>query len=116
MLCVLAIIGLLAAVALPSYSAHVRSSVMREGALSLMGLSLLQERFRLSTGRYRDSATLIDHRPLPPRVARHYDLQVQLTDSARGFRLLLQPRVPKSDYEPMGLDNTGKKWPLHRWP
>ena len=48
MLCVLAIIGLLAAVALPSYSAHVRSSVMREGALSLMGLSLLQERFRLS--------------------------------------------------------------------
>ena len=116
MLCVLTIIGLLAAVALPGYSAHVRGSVMREGALSLIGLALLQERFRLSTGRYQDSATLLDHRLLPPRVARHYDLQVQLTDSARGFRLLLQPRVPKSDYEPMGLDNTGRKWPLHRWP
>ena len=89
---------------------------MREGALSLMGLALLQERFRLSTGLYRDSATLLGHRPLPPRVARHYDLQVQLTDSARGFRLLLQPRISESDYEAMGLDNTGRKWPLNRWP
>jgi len=89
---------------------------MREGALSLMGLALLQERFRLSAGHYRDSATLLGHRPLPPRVARHYDLQVQLTDSARGFSLLLQPRVPKSNYEPMGLDNTGRKWPPYRWP
>ena len=46
LLCVLVIVGLLASVALPSYSTLVRNSVMREAALSLRGLALLQEQLR----------------------------------------------------------------------
>lgn len=114
-LCVLAIVGLLASVALPSYSTHIRNSVMREATLSLRGLALLQEQLRLRVGHYRDAEVLLEQRPLPPRVARHYDLQVQLTQSAQSFSLVLEPRLSNPGYESLGLDNTGSKWPRHRW-
>lgn len=115
-LCVLAIVGILAAAALPSYSAHVRNSVMREGTLSLLGLALLEERLRLSAGRYRGSVVLLEQRPLPRRIEAYYRLRVELGPSAQSFKLVLEPRDPVSGYKLLSVDSRGQRLPRDVWP
>lgn len=115
-LVVLAIVGVLAAVAIPGYSHHVRASVMREGALSLLGLALLQERLRLSRGHYQPASILIALKPLPRRIAAHYQLRVDLSASVTAYELILQPLLSEPGYPPLSLDSHGRRAPPHVWP
>ena len=50
---VVVIIGILAAIALPSYSSHVRSSAIRDAEASLIGLAGALERHRAQSGSYQ---------------------------------------------------------------
>ena len=115
-LVVLAIVGVLAAIALPSYSAHVRQSVAREGALSLLGLSLLQERLRLATRAYQPAGVLLKQRPLPRRVQQHYQFSVELAGEATGFIMTLKALDPSAGYPEGVLDSAGRRSPLGVWP
>ncbi len=115
-LVVLAIIAVLAAVAIPGYSHHVRASVTREGALSLLGLALLQERLRLSRGQYQPAPILIALKPLPRRVAAHYQLRVDLGASVIAYELILEPLLSEAGYPSLSLDSHGRRAPLHVWP
>ena len=52
LLIVLAIVGIMAAIALPSYRGVIVQSLEREGMLYLLRLQSVQERFRQATQRY----------------------------------------------------------------
>ena len=115
-LVVLAIVGVLAAVALPSYSAHMRQSVAREGALSLLGFSLLQERLRLATRAYQPAGVLLEQRRLPERVQQHYQFSVELAGEATRFVMTLKALDPSAGYPEVVLDSTGRRSPSGVWP
>ena len=113
---VLAVMGILASIALPSYSAHVRQSVARQGALCLLGYSLLQERWRVASGEYQPAEVLLTHRSLPTRVRQHYSLFVDLSGPATGFALSLEPTDPSAGYPVVRLESTGLRTPASVWP
>ena len=115
-LLVLAIVGVLAAIALPSYSAHMRQSVAREGALSLLGFSLLQERLRLATRAYQPAGVLLEQRRLPERVRQHYQFSVELAGEATRFVMTLKALDPSAGYPEVVLDSTGRRSPSGVWP
>ena len=61
---VLGIVGVLATLALPSYQNYLRTATVREGAVSLLALALLQERLRITRGEYQPVSP--DTEPLAP--------------------------------------------------
>lgn len=113
---VLAIVGLLLAVALPSYGDYQRRAIAREGALALMGLATLQERSRLASGQYLDTQALLAERGLPPRVADHFDLLVNTNTSSGYWLMQLLPHASASGYEPIAIDSHGRRSPRKLWP
>lgn len=111
-----AIVGILAAVAIPSYADYQRRAVAREGVLALMGLATLQERTRLVTGRYVDGEALLAQRELPSRVASHFTLSVEV-DVAQGYwAMQLLPRGGGKNLQHISLDSRGRQSPAGLWP
>lgn len=114
MMVVLAIVGILASVAIPSYAEYQRRAIAREGVVALMGLATLQERTRLLTGRYANQAALLAQRQLPSRVANHFALSVDV--EAGYWAMQLSPRAPHHAFQPIELDSRGHQSPGHLWP
>lgn len=115
-LVVLAIVGVLAAVALPSYGTQQRRSVEREAALSLLSLSSKQARLRLAHGRYQSEEALLAIASLPKRVLKHYRFQVTVPEGGQRFLLALLPRDSAGGYQAITLDSTGRRSPDSVWP
>jgi len=111
---VLAIVGVLAALAVPSYADYQRRAIAREGAVALMGLATLQERNRLVTGHYAGAEALLAQRPLPNRVANHFQLAVEV--NVGYWAMQLTPRVSDNAFGRISLDSRGQQSPSDLWP
>lgn len=114
MMVVLAIVGILASVAIPSYAEYQRRAIAREGVVALMGLATLQERTRLLTGRYANEEALLAQRQLPTRVASHFMLSVDVEAGYWAMQLL--PRATHHAFQQIELDSRGHQSPAHLWP
>ena len=111
---VLAVVGILASVAIPSYADYQRRAIAREGVVALMGLATLQERTRLLTGRYANQESLLAQRQLPSRVANHFALSVVVEAGYWAMQLL--PRGSYNTFQQIELDSRGQRSPAHLWP
>lgn len=111
---VLAVVGILASITLPSYADYHRRAISREGVVALMGLATLQERTRLLTGNYADAETLLAQRQLPRRVANHFKLNVDVHAGYWAMRLL--PHFTDDAFQQIELDSRGHRSPAHLWP
>jgi type IV pilus assembly protein PilE len=114
-LCIaLAIVGILASFALPAYQSYRIRALDLDAELSLRQYGVLQERWRLSKGRYATAGQLLTQRPLPPVLKTHFTLHD--ANSAAGnrpshaFHLILEP-LPASSFGPklatLTLDQNG---------
>lgn len=109
---VVAIIGILAAVALPSYREHVVRTNRAMAAGCLMEIAQMTERHYATNLTYNAA-------PLPALqcrgdLAAEYDFAVEITNGGQGFRLTASPKDAQlaSDGARCGnlrLDNTGAK-------
>jgi prepilin-type N-terminal cleavage/methylation domain-containing protein len=108
-LVVLAIIGLLAAIAAPSWWGLQSASLEREGALVLERLVLLQARSLRANGRYASEGELPTLEGLSNRLSAHYTLKVDL--SPRSFLMRLIPGEPGTLSE-LSADHLGRRSPL----
>ena len=113
-LIVLAIVGILSAIALPSYSAHQERAVATEGALALLGYASLQQRLRLSSGQYQTEDVLQKFRSLPKRIQEKYRLSVSVSNGGGYYLLSLLPK--SADAKPITLDSVGRRTPSSIWP
>ena len=116
LLVVMAIVGILAAVAVPSYHAIVSQSLQREGMLYLLQLRSTQERFRQSTRRYQSFDVLRGHIPLSKRLANDYRIEIQVTEPGDYSVSRLIPKTMAENLAPISLDSRGRREPAHLWP
>ena len=115
LLIVLALVGILATIALPSYRGVFVQSLEREGMLYLLRLQSAQERFRQATQRYQTLDIVAPHLPLPSRLASVYLLEVEVSDPGDYFKLALLPNA-KGDGTAIFLDSKGIRAPEDHWP
>lgn len=116
LLVVLAVVGILATVAWPSYRDVIARSLEREGMLYLLRLQSLQERFRQSTRRYQELDVVEPYLPVPDRLARVYRLEVDTSDLGDYFRLVLLPIAADEGGVAISLDSHGLRSPRKVWP
>ena len=91
LLVTLTIVGILAAVAYPSYQAHVARSNMIEARLVLESWASLQAQARLKTGRFLPLNDLSARAPLSDRLSRLFRVNQHLGADQLTFKLELQP-------------------------
>ena len=115
LLAVLALIGVLSAIGLPSYRQYQLRAVATEGALSLLSMSSVQERARLNSGRYLDQGQLELLVQLPARVREHFQLLVSIADKAQTYTLELIPKETTSALEIISLNSRGLRRPASVW-
>jgi type IV pilus assembly protein PilE len=116
-LVVLAIIGILASIALPSYSKYVIRS-KRSAAQSIMyDISNREEQYMLADRSYANKATLESNGfRLPPEVAQNYSYNVTVsTTGAPGYTIAFTAIGNQTSDGNLSLTNTGVKTPAAKW-
>ncbi|AZT82887.1 prepilin-type N-terminal cleavage/methylation domain-containing protein [Marinobacter sp. NP-4(2019)] len=116
---VVAIIGIIAAIAYPSYTEHVRKTKRSDGQGALMGLAAAMERHYASNNSYEDAAAggadtgspgiYPDEAPLDGND-KYYDLTIQSAD-ATTYTLRATPKGAQAGDGMLELDSTGaRRW------
>ncbi len=115
---VVAIIGIIAAIAYPSYSEHVQKTKRSDGQGALMGLAAAMERHYASNNSYAGAGSdgdtgsptiYADEAPLDGND-KYYDLTIQAAD-ASSFTLRAAPKGGQAGDGMLELDSTG----VRRW-
>lgn len=116
---VVAIVGIIAAIAYPSYTEHVRKTKRSDGQGALMGLAAAMERHYASNNSYEGAADggadtgspgiYPDEAPLDGND-KYYDLTIQAAD-ATFFTLRAAPKGSQAGDGMLELDSTGaRRW------
>ena len=113
---VVAIVGILAAVAYPSYQEHVRKTKRADAQAALMELSQFMERFYTANGRYLTSANAAPALPFDTAPkdggSKSYDLAfAENSPTANSYSLEAIPTGSMADDKcgTLTLSNTGAK-------
>lgn len=114
-----AIIGILAAVAYPSYQEHVRKANRAEAQAFLMDLAQRQQLYLFGARQY--AATLGDlGATVPEHVARFYTVGIGITTQPPGFTLTATPVATSMQVRDLGgqaltINQAGEKGPSGTW-
>lgn len=111
LLITVAVVAILAAIAVPSYEAHIRKSRRAEAQSHLMALASRQQQFLVDTRAYAATLAAVGL-SAPPNVASHYVLELDLPGGTPPtFTITARPQGGQAA-EPCGtlsIDNAGAK-------
>jgi type IV pilus assembly protein PilE len=92
----LAVVGILAAIALPSYTQYVQKGRRVDAKNAVQDLALREERFFATNNRYSKLATDLGFAAFPVDVnasgTSYYSLDVTMPDSADAFKVTATPK------------------------
>ena len=108
LLVTLTVVGILAAVAYPSYQAHVARSSMIEARLVLESWASLQAQARLKTGRFLTLNDLSARAPLSDRLTRLFRVDPHLGAGQLTFKLEFQPLKSQLGLRSLAVDHWGR--------
>lgn len=114
---VVAVVGILSAIAYPSYQEHLRKSRRAEAQSLLMTIADRQQQFLLDTRSYAGSIDALHIAP-PASVTSHYDLTLSLAaSSVPAFTVTAAPLGGQlaDKCGTLTLTNTGAKGPATCW-
>lgn len=113
---VVAIVGILAAIAYPSYMEHIRKGNRADAEASLMQLSQFMERYYTGTGRYSKTAggTDMPDNPAPPfPTGTPYTFSITVNSAGTSYTATATPNSPgvmaNDKCGNLTLTNTGLK-------
>lgn len=112
-----AVIAILAAIALPSYTQYVIRSKRSAAQAQMMDIANRQQQFLIANRNYADKTALTaSGYALPSEVASNYSYDVTLsTTGVPGFTLTLTPLGTQASDGALTLNSEGVKTPAGKW-
>ena len=115
-----AIIGILAAIALPNYSEYVKKANRRAAQAEMMDISNRQQQFLFADRAYADTTTLTSSGyNLPTEVSTKYSYAVTVNNTATPptYLITFTPvnGSPQASDGALSLTNSGNKTPASKW-
>ena len=112
----IAVVGILAAIALPSYQQYVIRSKRSAAQAQMMDIANREQQFLLANRSYADKTMLTaSGYSLPADVAANYDYTITVTTEIPGFVLTFTPSGTQQSDGNLTLDNQGAKTPADKW-
>ena len=115
LLITLAILGVLASIAYPTFHSQSAKSLMIEARLELESWAAVQEQQRLGKGRYVRLSELEAIAPLSQRVRRTFTAHQMLSDDGLSFHLSLEPHDASGLLQPISLNHWGQLRTSFSW-
>ena len=113
-----AIIGILAMIALPSYQSYVVRSNRAAAEAFMMDIANRQKQYFLDKRGYAANLATLNMSP-PPEVSRHYpatSIVITVTSPPPAFSITATPTSSQQSADgPLTLDSNGNKSPLNKW-
>lgn len=109
---VVAVVGILAAVALPSYRDHIKKSKRAEAQAYMMAAASRQQQFLVDTRAYGTLANLTSGLPIPSNVSAAYDITMpDPSGTSPTFTLTATPKTAQASEKcgTMTINQTGAK-------
>ena len=112
-----AIAGILAAVAMPSYKNYVIRSKRSAAQAQMLDIASREEQFLLANRSYTDKATMeTNGYALPAEIAANYTYDVTVgTDVAPGYVITFTPTGAQQSDGALSLTSGGVKSPSGKW-
>jgi type IV pilus assembly protein PilE len=113
----IAVVGILAAIALPSYQQYVIRSKRSAAQAQMMDIANRQQQYLLANRVYADKTALeAGGYRLPPEVSSGYDYSITLgTGPVPGFTVTFTPKGSQASDATLTLNNEGLKEPREKW-
>jgi type IV pilus assembly protein PilE len=113
------IIGILASIAMPSYSEYVKRGHRAAAQTVMMDIADRQQQFFLANRGYANSLGTLNY-TIPPEVAAKYgldptDMAVSNTASPPVFTITFKPSGSQSSDGDLTLNSAGVKTPSAKW-
>lgn len=112
-----AVIGILAAIALPSYQQYVIRSKRSAAQAQMMDIANRQQQYMLANRSYADKTALqAGGYSLPAEVSSGYDYSITLgTGAVPSFLVTFTPKGSQASDAILTLNNEGLKSPPEKW-
>ncbi len=112
-----AVVGILAAIALPSYQQYVIRSKRSAAQAQMMDIANREQQYLLANRSYADKTALeASGYSLPPEVSSGYDYSITLaTGAVPGFTVTFAPKGNQASDVTLTLNNEGLKTPPGKW-
>lgn len=116
MLIAVAIVGILAAIALPSYQQHVIRSNRSAAQSQMMDIANREQQFLLANRAYADRAALAATYTLPSAVSSKYRYDITLGAGAvPSYVITFKPKGTQASDGDLTLSSEGVKMPVAKW-
>lgn len=115
---VVAIIGILVAIALPSYQQYVIRSNRTAAESEMVYIANLQQQFLFANRAYADNTSLsASGYVLPANVSSHYSLNITANNTASPptYLVTFNPIGSQASDGSISLDSAGTKSPTEKW-
>lgn len=112
-----AIIGILAAIAIPNYQSYLVKANRSAAQQHMLALASKQEQYLLDSRAYASTEAALGYSSTPSDVSGKYTIAIATTATPLGFTITATPVAGGSQAADgtLTLDNTGAKTPVGKW-
>lgn len=113
-----AIIGILAAIAMPNYTEHVKKGNRRAAQSQMMEIANLEQQFLLADRTYANKTALVaSGYALPAEVSNKYNYDITVDNAATppSFTITFTATDSQVSDGDLTLNNAGVKTPVGKW-
>lgn len=111
---VVAIIGILASIVIPSYIEYVKKGRRAAAQSHLMDIAQRQQQYLLDARTYADSLSTLGVET-PDDVADYYTINVEVAETPPSFTITATAQGAQASDGDLALNNTGAKTPAEKW-